>query len=40
MPASGMAPLEYVHTLRLEEAKQMLASGDPPVESIAHDGRL
>ncbi len=33
--ATGMAPLEYVHTLRLEEAKQMLEAGDAPVESIA-----
>jgi transcriptional regulator GlxA family with amidase domain len=33
--ATGMAPLEYVHTLRLEEAKQMLESGDAPVEAVA-----
>lgn len=33
--ATGMSPLEYVHTLRLEEAKQMLESGDLPVEAIA-----
>lgn len=33
--ATGMAPLEYVHTLRLEEAKQMLEAGDAPVEAIA-----
>ena len=33
--ATGMAPLEYVHTLRLEEAKQMLESTDAPVEAIA-----
>ncbi len=33
--ATGMSPLEYVHTLRLEEAKQMLESGDAPVEAIA-----
>jgi transcriptional regulator GlxA family with amidase domain len=26
-----------VHTLRLEEAKQMLESGDLPVEAIAHE---
>ena len=32
---TGMSPLEYVHTLRLEEAKQMLESGDAPVEAIA-----
>jgi transcriptional regulator GlxA family with amidase domain len=33
--ATGMAPLEYVHALRLEEAKQMLESGDEPVEAVA-----
>lgn len=33
--ATGMTPLEYVHTLRLEEAKQMLESGDAPVEAVA-----
>jgi transcriptional regulator GlxA family with amidase domain len=33
--ATGMSPLEYVHTLRLEEAKQMLESGDEPIEAIA-----
>jgi transcriptional regulator GlxA family with amidase domain len=33
--ATGMTPLEYVHTLRLEEAKQMLESGDDPIEAIA-----
>ncbi len=33
--ATGMSPLEYVHTLRLEEAKQMLEAGDAPVETIA-----
>jgi transcriptional regulator GlxA family with amidase domain len=35
--ATGMAPLEYVHTLRLEEAKQMLESGDAPVEAVAQE---
>jgi transcriptional regulator GlxA family with amidase domain len=35
--ATGMAPLEYVHTLRLEEAKQMLESGDTPIEAIANE---
>ncbi len=35
--ATGMAPLEYVHTLRIEEAKQMLESGHAPVEAIAND---
>lgn len=33
--ATGMSPLEYVHMLRLEEAKQMLESGDAPIEHIA-----
>lgn len=33
--ATGMSPLEYVHTLRLEEAKQMLEADDASVESIA-----
>lgn len=35
--ATGMAPLEYVHTLRLEEAKQMLESGKLPIEAIANE---
>ena len=35
--ATGMAPLEYVHTLRLEEAKQMLETGDQPIEAIANE---
>lgn len=33
--ATGLSPLEYVHTLRIEEAKQMLEAGSEPVESIA-----
>jgi transcriptional regulator GlxA family with amidase domain len=33
--ATGMPPLEYVHTLRIEEAKQMLESGDQPIAAIA-----
>lgn len=33
--ATGMSPLEYVHTLRLEEAKQMLEASELPVEAIA-----
>jgi len=32
---TGMSPLEYVHTLRLEEAKHMLETGDEPIEGIA-----
>jgi transcriptional regulator GlxA family with amidase domain len=34
--ATGLSPLEYVHTLRIEEAKQMLESGDQPIEAIAN----
>lgn len=37
LQATGMAPLDYVHHLRLEEAKQMLESGDASIESIAFD---
>jgi transcriptional regulator GlxA family with amidase domain len=33
--ATGLSPIEYVHMLRLEEAKQMLESTDLPVEAIA-----
>jgi transcriptional regulator GlxA family with amidase domain len=35
--ATGMSPLEYVHALRLEEAKQMLESGDLPIDAIANE---
>lgn len=35
--ATGLSPLEYVHTLRLEEAKQLLESTDEPVEAIAEN---
>jgi transcriptional regulator GlxA family with amidase domain len=35
--ATGMAPLEYVHTMRLEEAKQMLETSDQPIEAIANE---
>ncbi len=33
--ATGLSPMEYVHTLRLEEAKQMLETGALPVEMVA-----
>lgn len=33
--ATGMSPIEYVHTLRLEEAKQMLEASALPVEAVA-----
>ncbi len=35
--ATGMAPIEYVHTLRLEAAKQRLESGDSSAETIAFE---
>jgi transcriptional regulator GlxA family with amidase domain len=35
--ATGMAPLDYVHHVRLEEAKQMLERGSEAVEAIAMD---
>ncbi len=35
--ATGMTPLDYVHHVRLEEAKQMLESGADSVEAIAVD---
>lgn len=35
--ATGMAPLEYVHTLRIEEAKQMLEATELPIEAIANE---
>lgn len=35
--ATGMSPLAYVHTLRLEEAKQMLEANRQPIEAIANE---
>lgn len=35
--ATGMAPLEYIHTLRIEEAKQMLEIEQRSFEAIAND---
>ena len=35
--ATGMAPLDYVHHLRLEEAKQMLEADGASIESIAFE---
>jgi len=35
--ATGMAPIEYVHTLRLEEAKQILEGTDQSIEAIANE---
>lgn len=33
--ATGMTPLDYVHTLRIEEAKQLLETTDLPIEAVA-----
>lgn len=35
--ATGLSPLDYVHALRLEEAKQMLETGPQSVEAIAEE---
>jgi transcriptional regulator GlxA family with amidase domain len=35
--ATGLSPLAYVHTLRLEEAKQMLEATAAPIEAIANE---
>lgn len=35
--ATGMSPLEYAHSLRPEEAKQMLEAGDDTIEAIANE---
>jgi len=35
--ATGLSPMEYIHTLRLEEAKQMLEGSDLPVEAVANE---
>jgi transcriptional regulator GlxA family with amidase domain len=35
--ATGLSPLEYVHALRLEEAKQMLETDNLQVEAIANE---
>jgi transcriptional regulator GlxA family with amidase domain len=35
--ATGMAPLEYVHTLRLEESKHLLETTEAPIEAVAND---
>lgn len=35
--STGMTPLEYVHSLRLEEAKQMLEATGLPIEAIANE---
>lgn len=35
--ATGLSPIEYVHTLRIEEAKLLLESTDRPVEALANE---
>ncbi len=35
--ATGMAPLEYVHTMRIEEAKHLLETGDLPTAAVAQE---
>ncbi len=35
--ATGMPPLEYVHTLRVEESKHLLETTDAPVEAVANE---
>jgi len=35
--ATGLSPMEYVHTLRLEEAKQILEASDQLVEAVANE---
>ncbi len=33
--ATGQSPLEYVHTVRLEESKHLLETSDDPLDAIA-----
>ncbi len=35
--AAGMTPMDYVHALRLEEAKQMLERTDVAIEAVANE---
>jgi transcriptional regulator GlxA family with amidase domain len=35
--ATGMSPLEYVHSLRLEETKQLLETTEMPIEDVAKE---
>jgi transcriptional regulator GlxA family with amidase domain len=35
--ATGLMPMEYVHTLRIEEAKQMLEASNLPIEAVAEE---
>ena len=34
---TGLSPMEYVHTLRLEEAKHLLETGELAIEAIAQE---
>ena len=34
--ATGVAPLEYVHTLRLEESKHVLETTELPIDAVAN----
>lgn len=35
--ATDMTAIDYIHALRLEEAKQMLETGNLPVEAVANE---
>ena len=35
--ATGLTPLDYVHALRIEEAKQMLERSNLPVDGVAEE---
>jgi transcriptional regulator GlxA family with amidase domain len=35
--ATGMSPMEYVHTLRLEESKHLLETSTMPIEAVASE---
>ena len=35
--ATGYGPMEYVHTVRVEEAKQLLEASDTSIDTIAHE---
>jgi AraC-like DNA-binding protein len=34
--STGLSSLDYIHALRLEEAKQILETEDAPIEAVAH----
>lgn len=37
LQATGMSPMEYVHTVRLEEAKHVLETSGMPIEAVANE---